>query len=239
MPPPDSDRLAQLLALLFQAHPWHGVTPAPAADGALTGYIEIVATDTVKYELDKPSGVLRVDRPNRFSSQCPTPYGFVPQSYCAELIAERCMARTGLKGIVGDGDPLDLCILTEKSFTHGSFLLRCRPIGGLRMIDSDEADDKIIAVLEGDAVYGHMTDLTDAPAGVVDRLRHFFLTYKQGPAAVEAASRPDVRRSVEIAEIYGRDEAIATINASYANYRRHFGEPSSRLAELRQLLASG
>lgn len=229
--PPDSDRLAELLALLFQAHPWHGIAPAVATDGALTGYVEIVASDTVKYELDKPSGVLRVDRPNRYSSQCPTPYGFFPQTYCAEAIARRCMDRSGRTGIVGDGDPLDLCVLTEKSFTHGSFLLRCRPIGGLRMIDSDEADDKIIAVLEGDPVFGQLQDLTEAPVAVVDRLRHFFLTYKQAPG--------EAKRPVEIAEIYGRDEAMATVAASLYDYRTHFGEPGGRLAELRRLLAAG
>ena len=69
-------------------------------------------------------------------------------------MAALCEERTGRTGLVGDGDPLDICVLTEKEITHGNILVRAIPIGGLRMLDGDEADDKIIAVLAGDAVYG-------------------------------------------------------------------------------------
>src|SRR5688500_6886089 len=136
---------------LFQAHPWHGVSPGPGSPELLNAYVEIVPTDAVKYELDKASGHLRIDRPQRFSNLCPTLYGFIPQTWCGPRVGARCAERVGIAGVRGDGDPLDLCVLSEKPFSHGDFLLRARPIGGLRMVDRDEADDKILAVLEADA----------------------------------------------------------------------------------------
>src|SRR5467141_3573487 len=91
--------LHNLFKLLFQAHPWHGVSPGEDAPEVVNAYIEIVPTDVVKYELDKPSGHLRVDRPQRYSSQAPSLYGFVPQTYCGELVAARSSERTGLPGM--------------------------------------------------------------------------------------------------------------------------------------------
>ena len=73
------------------------------------------------------------------------------------------MEKASRTGIIGDGDPLDVCVLAEKSITHGDILLPVTPIGGLRMIDGDEADDKIIAVMQGDAIYGHMKDIHECP----------------------------------------------------------------------------
>src|SRR5215210_6281586 len=144
--------LEHLLGTLFQAHPWHGVSAGKDAPAILNAYIEIVPTDAVKYELDKASGHLRVDRPQLFSSMCPTLYGFIPQTYCGTHVGQLCSERTGLEGIKGDGDPMDICVLSEKAFTHGNFFVRAKPIGGLRMIDGMEADDKIISVLEADVV---------------------------------------------------------------------------------------
>ncbi|HEX8424036.1 MAG TPA: inorganic diphosphatase, partial [Pyrinomonadaceae bacterium] len=156
----NDEALHDLLAKLFQAHPWHGVVPGGAdAPSLVHAYIEIVPTDAVKYELDKPSGHLRVDRPQRFSSMCPTPYGFIPQTYCGASVAALCEARVGREGIRGDGDPLDICVLTERPASHADFLLRAVPIGGLRMIDGDEADDKIVAVLYDDVTFGHLRDI--------------------------------------------------------------------------------
>ena len=83
---------------------------------------------------------------------CPTLYGFIPQTYCGKEVAARCAEKTGATGIQGDGDPMDICVLTEKAFAHGSLFVRAKPIGGLRMIDGEQADDKIIAVLEKDAL---------------------------------------------------------------------------------------
>ena len=141
-----------LLHRLFRAHPWHGVSIGPEAPEVVTAYIEIVPSDTVKYELDKPTGHLKVDRPQKFSNVYPTLYGLIPQTYCGDEIAEYCMEKASLRGIVGDGDPLDICVLAEKFITHGDVLLPVTPIGGLRMIDGNEADDKIIAVARGDAM---------------------------------------------------------------------------------------
>src|SRR5688500_14905883 len=140
------DPLWQALGVLFNSLPWHGVSPGSGAPAVLTCFIEIVPTDTVKYELDKDTGILKVDRPQKYSNICPTLYGFIPQTLCAERVAERTIQRTGREDIIGDDDPLDICVLTEKHFTHGDFLLHAIPIGGFRMLDGNEADDKIIAV---------------------------------------------------------------------------------------------
>src|ERR1700730_14954650 len=173
--------LRDLLHLLFQANPWHGGAPGEDAPVCVSTYIEIVPTDAVKYELDKASGHLRVDRPQRFSSMCPTLYGFIPQTYCGEEVAALCAQRTGATGIQGDGDPMDICVLTEKSFAHGSLFVSAEPIGGLRMIDGEQADDKIVAVLESDVAWGHLRELADCPDAIIERLKHYFLTYKQLP----------------------------------------------------------
>ena len=91
----DDKELHDLLGILFQAHPWHGVSPGEDAPGLLNAYIEIVPTDAVKYELDKQTGHLRVDRPAAFSSLCPTLYGFIPQTYCGDRVGRLCAERTG------------------------------------------------------------------------------------------------------------------------------------------------
>jgi len=199
---------------LFQSHPWHGVTPGLKAPELVNAYIEIVPTDAVKYELDKPSGHLRVDRPQRFSSMCPTLYGFIPQTYCGVEVAELCAQRTGRQGIEGDKDPMDVCVLSEKTFAHGSFFLNARPIGGLRMIDGQQADDKIIAILEADLAYGAIGDIGDVPAGLVDRLKHYFLSYKQLPN--------EEKKKVEIVDVYDRVEAMDVIARSLRDYQSEF-----------------
>lgn len=228
--PADDAALHDLFKLLFQAHPWHGVSPGDNAPAELNAYIEIVPTDPVKYELDKSSGHLRVDRPQRFSSMCPTLYGFIPQTFCGEEVGALCAERTGLSGIEGDGDPMDVCVLTEKAFAHGSFFLHARPIGGFRMIDGQQADDKIIAVLTSDVAYGHIEDIGGCPKGLVDRLKHYFLTYKQLPG--------EAPRRVEISSVYDRAEAFEVIERSLRDYRQRFGDPEKRLAHLRQLLTA-
>ncbi len=144
----------RVMGLLYRAHPWHGVHIGHDAPEVVTSYIEIVPTDAVKYEIDKISGYLKVDRPQKFSNVSPTLYGFIPQTYCADRCAELCSTRVDRKDIVGDGDPLDICVITEKPISHGDILVPAIPIGGLRMIDGNEADDKIIAVMQNDAVYG-------------------------------------------------------------------------------------
>jgi inorganic pyrophosphatase len=211
------------LGVLFQSHPWHGATMGDDAPAMVTSYIEIVPTDVVKYELDKLTGLLRVDRPQKFSNVCPSLYGLLPQTLCAGRVAARAAAVAGVPDLIGDDDPLDICVLTERAITHGNVLVDAVPIGGFRMIDGAEADDKIIAVLDGDAVYGKLTDISQCPAPLLDRLKHYFLTYKQAPDQERPACR--------IAEVYGREEAHAVIRASQEDYAEIF-------AGLRELLSA-
>ncbi len=201
-------------ARLFQAHPWHGVSPGNDAPATVNAYIEIVPTDAVKYELDKVSGHLRVDRPQRFSSMCPSLYGFIPQTFCGEEVAKLCVERTRTSGIEGDGDPMDICVLTEKTFAQGNFFLQAKPIGGLRMIDGQQADDKIIAVLDADLAYGHVENIDQCPKALIDRLKHYFLSYKQLPE--------EAPRRVEIVAIYDRAEALEVIRRSFVDYQALF-----------------
>jgi inorganic pyrophosphatase len=219
MPSPES--ISDLLGLMFQSHPWHGVSIGGKAPGQLTAYIEIVPTDTVKYELDKLTGRLKLDRPQKFSNVCPTLYGFVPQTFCAERLAELTRERTGRVGVVGDEDPLDVCVLTEKAINHGDILLQVAPIGGLRMLDGAEADDKLIAVMLDDAAYGSWKDIADCPTPLISRLKHYFLTYKQPPDSAEPRC--------EVLDVYGREEAFEVIRRCREDYEEHFGNIEERL----------
>ncbi len=227
----DDKDLHDLLSLMFQAHPWHGVEPGAGAPGVVNAYVEIVPTDAVKYELDKAAGHLRVDRPQRFSSFPPTLYGFIPQTFCGDRVAELCERSLGPgdgRHIRGDGDPMDICVLTERPAQHGGFLARTIPIGGLRMVDGNEADDKIVAVLQDDVSYGHIKDIREAPPGLIERLEHYFLSYKQLPH--------ESPRRVEIAEVYDREAALEAIRASFEDYRARYGAPEERVGELKRLL---
>ena len=210
-----------LLGLLYRAHPWHGVSIGPDAPTKVTAYIEIVPTDTVKYELDKVTGLLRIDRPQLYSNVCPALYGLIPQTFCGERVGAFCEQQAGLTGIRGDQDPLDVCILTEKAISHGDILLRSHPIGGLRMIDNAEADDKILAVMEGDAAFGWINDVSECPEPLVERLKHYFLTYKDVPGSPRVHCR--------ITHVYGRDEAHEVIRRSHEDYRARFGSIETML----------
>jgi inorganic pyrophosphatase len=222
----------KLLATLFKSHPWHGVSPGDNAPEVLSSYIEIVPTGAVKLELDKKTGHLHVDRPQRFSSMCPTLYGFVPQTYCGDRIGDFAARKTKRAKIKGDGDPLDICVLTEKDFAHGDLFVTVRPIGGLRMIDNGEADDKIIAVLDNDIAFGGINDISEVPAGVIERLEHYFLSYKRPPM-----KKGEKKPVVEIAAVYGRKEAHEVIRLSMADYEDTYGTEEARLEQLRQLLS--
>ncbi|HEU4685077.1 MAG TPA: inorganic pyrophosphatase [Nitrospira sp.] len=213
------DPIQRLMSLMFKAHPWHGVSIGEQAPDIVTAYIEIVPTDTVKYEVDKETGFLKVDRPQRFSNFCPVYYGLVPQTYCGPNVAALFSTRANRQGMVGDGDPLDICVLTEKTIPHSDILLTAIPIGGFSLADGGEADDKIIAVMKEDAAYGSFKDIGDCPVSVLDRLQHYFLTYKQAPGAVQ--------HKVEITSVYDREEALRVIRASHADYRAKFPELES------------
>jgi len=199
---------------LYKPHPWHGIDPGEATPEEVLTYIEIVPTDTVKYEIDKVSGYLKVDRPQKFSNIVPALYGFIPQTYCAEEVADLTMQRNGREDIDGDGDPLDICVLTERYVSHGNILVPAIPIGGFRMIDGDEADDKIIAILKGDEAYELWKDIQHCPEAIINRLKHYFLTYKDLPGI------DDVK--VEITDIYNKEEAHEVIRRSRADYKKHY-----------------
>jgi inorganic pyrophosphatase len=178
-------------------------------------FIEVVPSDTVKYEIDKVSGYLRVDRPQKYSNVCPALYGFIPQTFCGDSVAALSAEKTGLI-LAGDGDPVDVCVLTDRQIEHGNVLLECIPVGGFRMIDGDEVDDKLIAVLKDDATYGAVKDISEISNSVLDRLRHYFLTYKQAPG--------DAHENCRITHTYGQGEAQAVIVSSFIDYRQRFGD---------------
>jgi inorganic pyrophosphatase len=137
-------------------------------------------------------------------------------------VGDFCAERTGRTGIIGDGDPLDICVLAEKAIPRGDILLQAIPIGGLRMIDKNEADDKIIAVMQDDAIYGQWRELADCPPALIDRLKHYFLTYKDPPGATT--------HTTEITHVYERKEAYEVILKSQEDYRERFGDLEGTLA---------
>jgi inorganic pyrophosphatase len=201
------------MGLRYKSHPWHGIHIGKNAPNEVVAFIEMVTTDTVKYEIDKESGYLKVDRPQKYSSLLPALYGFIPQTFCAGRIGAFCSEKIGRPGIVGDGDPIDIVVLTEKTIAHGDILVDARPIGGFRMIDGNEADDKIIAVMNHDVVYGIYNDVNELPEIVVKRLKHYFLTYKDLPGTAMIA---------EIPNTYGAEEALEVIKLSMLDYSDRF-----------------
>lgn len=213
--------LWNLLGLLHKSHPWHGIDVGERFPQVLTAFIEIVPTDTVKYEIDKITGHLMIDRPQSFSNVLPCLYGFVPRTLCADAVAQMAAQATGRADIEGDEDPIDICILTESQISRGDIQAQAIPIGGMRMIDKGEADDKIIAVLKGDATYGAWRDVTDVPPAVIARLKHYFLTYKRGP--------DDPAGACEIHEVYGAETARRVLEASHADYQARFPDIHSLL----------
>ena len=209
------DPIGRLMGLRFKSHPWHGVEIGEKAPEVVTSYIEMVPTDTVKYEVDKKSGYLMIDRPQKYSNIVPALYGFIPQTYSGKKVAAFSMEKSGKTGLTGDGDPMDILVLTEKEITHGDILVFARPIGGLRMIDGADADDKIIAILDNDAVYGRFRNIFDLPKAIIDRLKHYFLTYKDLPGN---------KREREITDVYGLEEAHEVIRFSIEDYREKFSQ---------------
>ncbi len=123
-----------------KAHPWHGIDVGVNVPEEVTAFIEIVPMDTIKYEVDKASGYLSIDRPQKYSNIVPALYGFLPQTYCGKKVAEATNSVLNRTDIEGDGDPLDVCVLTEKDVTHGDIIAQVRPIGGLRLLDHLQAD---------------------------------------------------------------------------------------------------
>lgn len=193
----------------WRPHPWHGLTAGPEPPRLVHAYIEITPFDVVKYEVDKATGYLRIDRPQRTSSQPPALYGFIPQTYCAENVTKLCPVAKK-----GDGDPLDICVLSERPIAKSEIIIHARVIGGIQLIDNEEADDKIIAVLKNDYVWSGARDLADVPGVLVERLEHYFATYKLVPG-----EPPRTR----VNGTYGFDHAAAVVEAAIADYEHHFG----------------
>jgi inorganic pyrophosphatase len=207
------DPIGRLMGLRYKSHPWHGIDIGAKAPDVVTCFIEVVPTDTIKYEIDKVSGYLRIDRPQKYSNVVPTLYGFIPQTYCGDKVGKFCADKTTKNDVKGDGDPLDICVLTEKDVMHGDLIAEVIPIGGFRMIDGNQADDKIISVLKGDVVYGGFTEVGDLPELVVERLKHYFLTYKDMPGKTHEA---------EITHVYNAVEAREVIKLSMVDYEARF-----------------
>lgn len=212
----NSGQAPVLMGSLFRAHPWHGVNIGEDAPEIVNSYIEMLPTDTIKYELDKSSGLLKVDRPQKFSSMPPMLYGFIPRTYSGESSAEYCIKKTGRDGIIGDSDPVDICVLTERPITKSNIIVPAVVIGGLRMLDNGEADDKIVAYLKGDVIYGEWEDISDIPGELIERLRHYFLTYKDIPGKE--------KHLAEITHIYNKEEAYEVIRRARKDYDKKFKE---------------
>jgi inorganic pyrophosphatase len=194
---------------LDKAHPWHGIEIGENAPEEVTVFVEIVPSDTVKYEVDKETGYLKIDRPQQYSNVVPANYGFVPQTYCGDRIAELGRSKSSVTITGGDGDPLDILVLSEHHIPRGDIILKARPIGGFCLVDAGEADDKIIAVLKGDKVFEQYTEIAQLPKGILKRIEHYFLTYKSLPG------EPNV---CEIAYSYGREESYGVIRTALEDY---------------------
>ncbi len=195
----------------WRPHPWHGLEIGPEPPQIVHAYIELTPFDRVKYELDKKTGFLRVDRPNRTSAFAPTLYGFIPRTFCGKRV-QALMPESD----AGDGDPLDICVISERPITKQEIIVNARVVGGLPMLDNGEADDKIITVLENDAMWSGVNDVSELPEVLVDRLRHYFSIYK--------ALTPEEAGKVKIDAAYGREQALEVVRASMADYEDHFGE---------------
>jgi len=194
----------------WRPHPWHGLAVGDDAPHRVNAFIEITPYDVVKYEVEKETGYLKVDRPQAGSSSPPTLYGFIPRTYCGTRVAALCDGAD-----VADGDPLDICVISERPIDRVEILTTVRVVGGLQMIDGGEADDKIIAVLDADPVYADVNDLEDLPSTLVTRLEHYFLSYKAVPGEPGTVSIP---------LIYGAARAYEVIQASIDDYEETFGE---------------
>jgi inorganic pyrophosphatase len=193
----------------WRPHPWHGLRPGPDPPSVLHAFIEITPFDLVKYEVDKESGYLRVDRAQRTSSLPPALYGFIPQTYAAARVAAL------MDGVeAGDGDPLDICVLSERPISRAEVIVTARVVGGIPMVDGGLADDKIIGILRDDPVFGGIREIDDVPEILIGRLIHYFSTYKL---------RPDSAKPVLVGRPYEREHAEAVISASLADYDERFG----------------
>jgi inorganic pyrophosphatase len=172
-------------------------------------YIEITPFDLIKYEIDKKTGYMRVDRPQRTSSQPPTLYGFIPCTYCGQRVNE-----LSPKAERGDGDPLDICVISERPMNRSEVILSARVVGVLQAIDGGEADDKVIAILENDRFWRDVEDVSQLPEVLVNRLEHYFSTYKMVPGGESQMS---------IEQVCDREYALRVVRAAIEDYDEMYG----------------
>ncbi len=172
-------------------HPWHGVNKGENAPDIVTAVIEVPKGSNLKYELDKPSGMLKVDRVLYSAVHYPANYGFIPQSYCE------------------DNDPLDILVLCQESVVPLS-LLRAKPIGVMKMIDQGEKDDKIVAVHVDDPEFMFYKHIDELPPHCLKTLRRFFEDYK----VLE-------NKEVIIEKFLGPEEARKIIEDAFALYEKN------------------
>ena len=172
-------------------HPWHDLPNNPdTAHESFNALIEIPKGSRVKYELDKPTGLLRVDRVLYSSVIYPANYGFIPRTYCE------------------DKDPLDVLVLGNEPVVPLA-IMRARAIGVMHMRDQGEADDKIVAVHVNDPAFADYRDISELPAHIAKEMRRFFEDYK----ALEG-------KAVEVAEMAGSVRAHEVLLEAFALYRR-------------------
>ncbi len=173
-------------------HPWHEVSIGDNPPHVVNGIIEIPKGSRAKYEIDKESGLIKLDRVIYASMYYPLNYGFIPQT------------------LGEDHDPLDIVVLTQVTVVPRC-LISSKVIGVMQMIDRGEADDKIIAVAENDPSVSHINDVKDLPVHLLAELRHFFENYK----SLE-------NKKVVVDEIKSKEEAHAIIKTSIDFYQSTF-----------------
>ena len=173
-------------------NPWHEVETGDNAPELVNGIIEIPKGSRAKYELDKKTGMLKLDRVIYSAMYYPANYGFIPQTYC------------------DDHDPLDILVLTQITL-HPLTLLTAKPIGVMRMLDNDEADDKIIAVAAHDISVSHINDITDLPDYLLKEINNFFEDYKK----LE-------NKKVKVEDFLGKETAREIISQAMIDYQKSF-----------------
>ncbi len=171
---------------------WHDIPEKFITPDSFSAVIEIQKGGKNKYELDKDTGMLRLDRVLYTATHYPANYGFIPRTYAE------------------DGDPLDVLVLCQESIIPLT-LVQCKPIGVIKMIDDDAADEKIIAVPLKDPSHSHYTDIWQLPAHTMEELKHFFTVYK----TLE-------NKRTFVNEILGREQAVKIISDCIEGYNKVF-----------------
>ncbi len=211
----------------YRPHPWHGIHHGFQSHTKIVkAYIEITPNELIKYEICKQTGYLKVDRPQRYSSLPMTLYGFIPQTYSAETVAalsKQAQAVSQSSDLLssdgahqrmkGDGDPLDICVLSELPIQRSDIIMDVRILGGLKLIDSNEVDDKIIAVLNCDSFFEGINDISQINPTTLNRIKHYFLSYK---------TLPGEPPKTKIESVYNAESACEVIQAGINDYQTHF-----------------